>query len=135
MLHSCENVSTSGAFFHNFSLKIALSRFLFPLSNEFGLRLSYVALAQIQTSNPNNVQWYWKLRDVNFLQTLFFSCRTIAAIYVFVTLKLSNRTISPERSIATYLWIDLIFKIWHVPFSIVKDSLIANEIIAKLFDT
>ena len=39
MLHSCWNVCNSRCLFHNFSLKIALSRFPFPVSREFGLKL------------------------------------------------------------------------------------------------
>ena len=33
-----ENFVTAGVFFHNFNLKIVRSRFLLPISKEFGLR-------------------------------------------------------------------------------------------------
>ena len=41
-------------------------------------------------------------------------------------IRLSQRTTGPKRYIVTYHW---------ASFSIVKDSLIANEIFRKLFDT
>ena len=59
MLRNCWNACNSRCFLHNFSLKLGRLRFLFPISNEFGLKLWIHRCLRFKILIANNVQWYW----------------------------------------------------------------------------
>ena len=108
-------VTPGGVFFlDNFSLKIDRSRLLFPIFNEFDLTL-WIHDSKFQSSSD----WkFWssiicsdteRLEMLIVLHICSYPRRMIAATCVLVTLRLSYQTISPERCIVTYLWVNLIF--------------------------